>query len=103
MIVRSWSARATAAGEEAYTAHFREKVLPHLQRIPGHRGAMLLRREVADEVELVALTMWDSMTSIHAFAGNDTSVAVVELEARAILKKFDRHVQHFDLVVDSRS
>jgi heme-degrading monooxygenase HmoA len=103
MIVRSWSARATPAGADSYTAHFRQKVLPHIQRIPGHRGAMLLRRGVADEVELVALTIWDAMTSVHDFAGNDPSLAVVEPEARAVLKKFDTHVQHFDLIVDSRS
>lgn len=103
MIVRSWSARATAAGADSYTEHFRRKVLPHIQRIPGHRGAILLRKGAADEVELIVLTIWDSMTSIHDFAGNDPSLAVVEPEARTVLKNFDTHVQHFDLVVDSRS
>ena len=103
MIVRSWSGRATATGAESYIAHFRRKVLPDLQRIAGHRGAMLLRRGIADEAELVVLTFWDSMASIHEFAGKDASVAVVEPEARAVLRTFDTHVQHFDLLVDTRS
>lgn len=103
MIVRSWSGRATAVGSESYIAHFRRKVLPDLQRIVGHRGAMLLRKGVADEVEMVVLTFWDSLVSIHEFAGKDASVAVVEPEARAVLKTFDTHVQHFDLVLDSRA
>jgi heme-degrading monooxygenase HmoA len=102
MIVRSWSGRATAPGAESYITHFRRKVLTDLQRIAGHRGAMLLRRDVTDQVEVVVLTFWDSMASIHEFAVKDASVAVVEPEAKAVLQTFDTHVQHFDLLVDSR-
>jgi heme-degrading monooxygenase HmoA len=103
MIVRSWSGRATSAGAESYITHFRRKVLPDLQRIAGNRGAMLLRKDISDEVEVVVLTFWDSLASIHEFAGNDASVAVVEPEAKAVLKTFDTHVQHFELVLDSRA
>jgi len=102
MIVRSWSGRATAAGAESYIIHFRRKVQPELQRIPGHRGAMLLRRGAIDEIELVVLTFWDSMASINEFAGIDVTRAVVEPEAKAVLKAFDTHVEHFDLVLDTR-
>ncbi len=103
MIVRSWSGRATAAGAESYIIHFRRNVLPAVQRITGNQGAMLLRKSVADEIELVVLTFWDSMASIHEFAGKDATQAVVEPEAKAVLKTFDTHVQHFDLVLDTRS
>jgi heme-degrading monooxygenase HmoA len=103
MIVRSWSARSSAAGAKSYIAHFRRTVLPSLQRIAGQRGAVLLRRGVASEVELVVLTFWDSMDSIHEFAGKDASLAVVEPEAKAALQKFDTQVQHFDLVLDTRA
>ncbi len=102
MIVRSWTARATAAGAESYIAHFRQKVLPDLRRITGNRGAMLLRKGVADEIELGVLTFWDSLASIHEFTGVDASEALVEPEARAVLKAFDTYVQHFDLVLDTR-
>ena len=103
MIVRSWSGRATAANAESYITHFRRKVLPDLQRIAGHRGALLLRKSVADEVEVLVLTFWESMASIHEFAGKDASVAVVEPEAKAVLLAFDAHVKHFELVLDSRA
>jgi heme-degrading monooxygenase HmoA len=103
MIVRAWSGHATTTGAESYIAHFRRKVLPDLQRIDGHRGAMLLRRGITDEVEVLVLTFWDSMDAIHEFAGKDASVAVVEPEARAVLQTFDTHAQHFDLLVDTRS
>ncbi len=102
VIVRSWTGRATAADAESYIAHFRQKVLPDLRRIAGHRGAMLLRKGVADEIEVVVLTFWDSLDSIHEFAGEDVTQAVVEPEAKAVLKTFDTHVRHFDLVLDTR-
>ena len=103
MIVRSWSGRATSAGAEAYITHSRRKVLPDLQRIAGNRGAMLFRKCVSDEVEVVVLTFWDSLAPIQEFAGKDANVAVVEPEAKAVLKTFDTHVQHFELILDSRA
>ena len=102
MIVRSWTGRATAPGAESYIAHFRQKVLPDLRGITGNRGALLLRKGIGDETELVVLTFWDSLASIHEFAGADATQAVVEPEAKAVLKAFDTYVQHFDLVLDAR-
>jgi heme-degrading monooxygenase HmoA len=102
MIVRSWSARASSDGAHAYIAHFNEKVLPQLQRIGGHRGTMLLRsRAGADDVELVVLTFWDSLAAIRAFAGDDLEAAVVEDDARAVLRDFDTRVRHFELVAQT--
>jgi hypothetical protein len=54
-------------------------------------------------VEVTVLTFWDSMTSIHRFAGADPTSAVVEPEARAVLKRFDARVTHFDVLVDRRT
>lgn len=102
MIVRRWSARASVAGAPKYVAHFRRKVLPQLKRIPGHRGALVLRRVEDGGVELQVLTFWQSMASIRRFAGADVGRAVVEDEARAVLTSFDTRVEHFDLVADAR-
>jgi heme-degrading monooxygenase HmoA len=103
MIMRSWSGRATPEGADAYVTHFRHEVLPHLQRIQGHRGALLVRRSRGLEVEVMVLTFWDSMAAVHAFTGADATMAVVEPEARAVLKEFDHHGEHFDVVLDTRT
>lgn len=42
MVVRRWTARATADGAQQYEAHFRGSVLPELASVDGHRGAYLL-------------------------------------------------------------
>jgi hypothetical protein len=52
MVLRSWSGRATPVGARSYLTHFQRRVLPALRRLPGHCGALVLRRRRAGEVEL---------------------------------------------------
>lgn len=103
MIVRSWSGHATAAGADAYVAYFRGTLLPALRRLDGHRGVLVLARSAGDDAKVTVLTFWDSMASIHRFAGTDATAAVVEPEAQAVLTRFDARVEHFDVLVDART
>jgi heme-degrading monooxygenase HmoA len=105
MIVRSWSGHTTATGGERYVAYFRNILLPKLQSLDGHRGAMVLTRGASEgeEVEVTVLTFWDSMASIRRFAGADPAAAVVEPEAETLLKRFDARVKHFEVLVDERT
>jgi heme-degrading monooxygenase HmoA/uncharacterized protein YciI len=97
-ILRMW--RAQAAPEKAgdYFRHVTERVFPALRRIEGHRGAHLLRRNLAGAVEFVVLTLWDSMNAVKRFAGQEPEHAVVEPEAEAALISFDKLVTHFQVV-----
>jgi len=102
MVLRSWSGRATPADARRYLGHFRRRVLPALRRLPGHRGALVLRRPRAGEVEVTVLTLWRSLAAVRDFAGRDVARAVVEPEAHAVLRRFDTRVTHFEVVLDSR-
>jgi heme-degrading monooxygenase HmoA len=97
MIARTWRGRATAANAPAYVKHFTGTVVPQLKALPGHRGAWLMRRELGGEIELVALTLWESRASIEAFAGTDISHAHVEPQARAVLTSFDDFAEHYEV------
>lgn len=103
MIARTWRARATADGAEAYRRHFIESVLPSLRSIDGHRGAYLFRHDRDDLglVELEAVTLWDSMDAVRGFSGPDVDAAVVEPEAEAVLMDFDKKVGYQTVVVDT--
>lgn len=98
MILRMWKARSTAEKSHRYIQHATEKVFPALRAIEGHRGAYLLRRAVDGVVELVVLTLWESMEAVRKFAGVKPSKAVVEPEAQAVLTDFDETVTHFEIV-----
>jgi hypothetical protein len=53
---------------------------------------------VKDSVELVVLTLRDSIEAIRQFAGPEPNKALVEPEARAGLTSFDEYVTHFEVV-----
>ncbi len=98
MILRMWKARSTPEKTGEYVQHATKKVFPALRMIEGHRGAYLLRRAVDGAIELVVLTLWESMDAVRRFAGVEPEKAVVEPEARAVLTTFDDSVTHFEVV-----
>ena len=99
MIARLWSARSTPDNAPAYAAHLRTHVLPALHSIAGYAGSMLLERKVADAIEILVITYWESMEAVRAFAGSDAETAVVADAAAAILTGFDDRVRHYDVTV----
>jgi heme-degrading monooxygenase HmoA len=102
VIVRTWSARATQPGADAYRAYFEQTLLPQLHAVPGFSGGQLLSRQEAGFVELTTHTLWESLDAIRAFAGAELTTAVVEPEALAMLLESDTTVVHRTLLVDSR-
>lgn len=99
MIVRTWSARATKAGADAYSSYFQLTLLPQLRELDGFSGAFLLARDDEGLVELTAHTVWDSLDAIRAFAGDDITTAVVEPEALAVLQHSDTTVVHRNVLL----
>ena len=97
MIVRMWRGQARRANADAYEHFVTTRVFAALPAIEGHRGAYLLKRPIGEEVEFVAVTLWDSLDSIRKFAGDAIDRAVVEPEARAVLSSFDDFVRHFEM------
>lgn len=97
MIIRSWKARTARTKFETYARHFRETVVPELANIPGHVGAYLLRRNAGTHIDVLVLTLWESMEAVAAFAGKRTGKAVVNPAAQALLESFDTTVEHYEV------
>ncbi len=97
MIVRLWRGQAPASTANAYQTHATRTVFPSLSTLAGHRGAWLLRRDSERETEFVAMTLWESLDAIKAFAGNDVSIAIVEPEGQAALSRFDDFATHYEV------
>jgi heme-degrading monooxygenase HmoA len=94
-IARLWRGSATAENADAYHRHVTETVLPEIARLPGHRGALVLRRPIDGGVEFLVVTFWDSMEAVKAFAGDHPDLAVVEPAARAVLFELDDIVRNY--------
>ncbi len=100
MIARIWRGVAVGSNADAYQRHVTTTVFPSLGDIPGHRGAYLLKRVTGGRTEFQAVTLWDSLDAIRAFAGSDPEHAVVEPEARAVLAEFDDFARHYEVAYD---
>jgi hypothetical protein len=103
LTVRTWSATATSAGAGDYSRYFAGTLLPELRKLPGFKGAYLLRRDLREDstVELTTHTFWESPVAIRAFAGADITLSIVAPEAQAMLLDFDRTATHRSVAVDA--
>ena len=103
MIARVWRGTASPEGAQPYEDHLHLDTLPALRQIDGFEGAHVLRRDVAEGVEFLVLTLWESRDAIRTFAGDDWDQAVVPDAARELLVEFDERVRHYDVALTPAS
>ena len=95
MIARVWRGTTSSESAQSYEDHLHLDTLPALRQIDGFEGAYLLRREAHDTTEFLVLTLWQSLDSVRAFAGDDVEAAVVPDAARELLADFDERALHY--------
>ena len=98
MIARIWRGAVAQADGDAYAEYIDETGMAAYTETPGNRGAWMLRRDIDGKTEFVMFTLWDSMESIRAFAGDRPEVAVFYPEDDRYLVERDETVTHY--VVD---
>ena len=105
MINRIWHGWTTPANADAYEDLLNEEMFVriHDREIRGYRGIQLLRRDMGDEVEFVTIMRFDTLEAVLNFAGEDFEAAVVPPKARALLTRFDKRSQHYEVRSDSDS
>jgi len=103
LICRLWRGWTTRENADDYERIVRDEVISGIEarNIPGFRHIDLMRRDLVDEVEFQTFMWFDSVDSIKAFMGEDYSISHVPDAARAVLKRFDSHAAHYE-VIDRR-
>ena len=103
MICRLWRGWTTPENADAYQHIVHTEVIPGIEArdIPGFRHIDLMKCDLGDEVEFQTLMWFDSLDAIRAFVGEDYAVSHVPAQARAVLKRFDSHAVHYE-VIDRR-
>jgi heme-degrading monooxygenase HmoA len=69
-----------------------------LSRIPGFMSASILHRTIAEGIEFVIVTTWQSMDPIRQFTGDPVDVAVVPPAVQAMMVEYDTKVTHYEIV-----
>jgi antibiotic biosynthesis monooxygenase (ABM) superfamily enzyme len=96
MITRLWRGWTSSENADEYEQFLIGELFPAMSRIAGFEGGDVLRRQDGAEVAFVALTRFESLDAIRAFAGENYSVPVLEPRARALLSHYDDLALHFD-------
>jgi len=99
MIARFWTAMVAKAHAHVYADHLKSQVLTTLREVDGYIGAKLLEREISGGVEIVVITLWQSLDSIRKFAGPDLEKAVVSDDVVPLFLHYDQRVRHYKVVV----
>lgn len=101
MIIRIWHGWTTPDNADAYETLLNTTIVPAIMArgIPGLEGLDILRRTDGDagEVEFITVMTFDDWAAVEAFAGESRTGSVVPPAARAVLKRFDEHSQHFEV------
>ncbi|NKZ00776.1 hypothetical protein [Nocardiopsis alborubida] len=106
MIRRLWHGWTSPADADAYERLLLDEVFPGIvaRDLTGLRGLEAWRRpELAGEVEFVTVMSFDDVRAAAAFTGGDPDASVVPERARALLRRFDEHSAHYDLIGDGFS
>lgn len=103
MICRIWRGWTNFDNADAYQRIVHTKVIPEIEarNILGFRHIDLMKRLLELEVEFQTLMWFDNLDAIIAFMGKDYTQSHVPPDARAVLKRFDEHAAHFE-VIDRR-
>ena len=97
MIARFWSGAVRSTDADEYAGYIQETGFAEYGRTPGNRGAWLLRREEQGVTEFIALSMWESIDAIRAFAGADIEAAVLYPEDERYLIGGESRTVHYDV------
>ena len=100
MIARFWTAKVAQAHAHIYADHLKSQVLTTVRKVDGYIGTKLLERDTSDGVEIVVITLWQSLDSIRKFAGSDLEKAVVSEDVVSLFLQYDRRVRHYKVVVE---
>lgn len=70
-IMRIWRGETPTSRAAEYLERMTPVALADYTRVAGNRGAWVLSRAQGDVTEVITLSLWESMESIRAFAGDD--------------------------------
>jgi heme-degrading monooxygenase HmoA len=99
MIARMWRGRIRSNDAPEYVAYVNETGIQEQRRTPGNRGSMILQRDLGDETEILVVSLWETLESVRAFAGEPIEQAVYYPRDEAYLLELEPEVAHYEVAV----
>ena len=99
MISRIWHGWTTHENASKYEYLLRNEIFTSIEKknVKGYRKISLLKRILENEIEFITIMGFESWDAVRQFAGEDYEKAYVPPKARAVLERFDKHSQHYEV------
>jgi hypothetical protein len=97
MIARIWHGYTRPEDADAYEATLKPQLLPGLDKVPGYKGGIVLRRALGDEVEFITIMVWESIEALQAVAGPNYAAAIIPEDRLKHLSRYDKQSAHYEI------
>jgi hypothetical protein len=98
MIARRWHGRVSGGKASEYLQLMAEVGLPDYRSTRGNRGAWCLYRRDNGVVHVEMFTLWDDLSAIRRFAGDDLAKAKYYDFDPDYLMEMEPEVVHFEVI-----
>ncbi len=98
MIARIWRGITQVDKADAYLDYLRGTGLRDYAKTAGNRGVKVLKRIQGKHCEIMLVSLWDSMESVRAFAGENPDRSVYYPEDEQYLLEMEPLVRHYEVV-----
>jgi len=98
VILRTWRGAVRPEDADRYLAHQADTGVAEYRATEGNLGAIVLRRPIGDLVEVITVSLWDSLEAVKRFAGDDHDRARFYPGDDELLAEKDLHVDHYEVV-----
>jgi len=95
LIARIWKGAVRKHDGDAYANYMRKTGIAAYTRTPGNRGVWMLRRDINEHTEFLMFTLWESLDSVKAFAGQNYETAVFYPEGDRFLVEREPLSTHY--------
>jgi len=100
MIARIWHGWTSFENANTYEDLLRNEIFPSIENknIKGYRKISLLKRPLENEVEFITIMIFDNLSAVKEFAGEEYEKSYVPKKAHDVLLRHDKLSQHYVIV-----
>jgi hypothetical protein len=98
MIARTWHGKVPVGRADEYYKYLLRTGIPDYRRTAGNMGVYVFKRIEGDVAHFLLTSLWDSLASIRAFAGDDIERARYYPEDTGFLLELEPTVFHYEVL-----
>jgi hypothetical protein len=97
-ITRIWRGWTSKENADKFQKTLADEAIPSIEsnKPKGCLGIQVLRRETGEEVEFTTIMLFNSLSAIKEFAGEDYEAAHIDPKVKPLLLRYDGRVVHHE-------